>query len=243
MRILPFGAASRAAVLLYAAAQFVVLTVVAMLLYPGGAKFDHHSDRYSFFQNFFSDLGATKTYSGRSNIPSHVVFIVAAVSVGLALILFAPTWKTVVAGRGRGQRLGIVAQILTVVAGLGFIGIAATPWDLVLDAHNAFVQLAFGFLLGYVLCLTVLQVRNKWPRSFVVLNAVYLVVLAAYVALLFAGPDLDTKGGLEFQVAAQKIIVYASIVMLGVQAYGVRRQAKRSPEAGMPLRSPVTTSP
>jgi hypothetical protein len=46
------------------------------------------------------------------------------------------------------------------------------------------------------------------------------MVLVAYVAILFVGPAPDTKGGLQFQVAAQKVIVYASIVNLALQARG-----------------------
>jgi hypothetical protein len=58
-------------------------------------------------------------------------------------------------------------------------------------------------------------------------NAVYLLLLMAYVAILFAGPGLDTKAGLEFQVAAQKVIVYASVVNLGLQAWSIRRVLTR----------------
>ncbi len=64
------------------------------------------------------------------------------------------------------------------------------------------------------------------------LNLAYLVLLGAYVVTLFFGPDLDTSDGIEFQVAAQKIMVYASVALLGLQAVGVlqaaRRQAPRS---------------
>jgi hypothetical protein len=102
----------------------------------------------------------------------------------------------------------------------------------VLDAHNAFVQLAFGVLLVFVLCLLALQVRNGWPPAFVALNVLYLIVLAAYVLVLFAGPGLATKSGVEFQVAAQKVIVYSSILNLGAQAAGIRREARAAEPAG-----------
>ncbi|MDQ2713331.1 MAG: hypothetical protein M3Z08_00285, partial [Chloroflexota bacterium] len=36
---------------------FLLLTVIAMLLYPGGTMANHHSQGYTFFLNFFSDLG------------------------------------------------------------------------------------------------------------------------------------------------------------------------------------------
>jgi hypothetical protein len=219
------GQARRAELLVAAAAVFVVLTVAAMLAYPGGAKYDRGSSGYLFFQNFFSDLGATKTYSGRGNTTAHVLFIIASVSVGLAMIGFATTWRTIAARRGEGRGFGGVAQVAGVVSGIGFVGVGLTPWDRVLDAHNTFVQVAFGILLVFVLCLLALQVRNAWPPAFVGVNVVYLIVLALYVLVLFAGPGLDTRSGLEFQVAAQKIVVYGSILNLAVQAIGIRREA------------------
>ena len=209
-----------------AALLFAVLTVAAMLVYPGGAVYDRDSGGYLFFQNFFSDLGATRTYSGRSNTTAHVLFIIALGCVGLAMIGFSTTWRTIAARRGAGRGFGRVAQAAAIVSGLGFIGIAVTPWDRVLDAHNAFVKLAFGVLLIFILCTLSLQLRNEWPGGFVAVNVTYLIVLAIYVLVLFAGPGLGSRSGLEFQVAAQKIIVYGSILNIAVQAEGVRREAR-----------------
>jgi hypothetical membrane protein len=226
------GRARRAELLLAAAALFLVLTTAAMVAYPGGAKFALHGNGYRFFQNFFSDLGATKTYSGRSNTVSHVFFLVALASVGLAMIGFATTWRTVADRRGEGRRFGDVAQIAGIISGIGFVGVAVTPWDRVLDAHNLFVQVAFGILLVFIVCLLALQLRNAWPSGYVGLNVVYLIVLTLYVLVLFAGPGLDTKSGLEFQVAAQKLIVYASIGNLAAQAAGIRREARAAVRTG-----------
>ena len=217
----------RAALLLYASGVFIALTVIAMLVYPGGAVFEADSGHYLFFRNFFSDLGATVTPSGRPNLASHVLFLIALASVGLALIVASSNWKVIVARRQARRGVGVASQVFEVVAGAGFVGIAATPWNLVLDAHNAFVRGAFGFLLLYDLCLLIIQIRNGWPAVYTAMNAIYLILLLAYVGILFAGPKLDTKSGLEFQVAAQKIIVYASIVNLGLQALSVRREATR----------------
>ncbi len=79
------------------------------------------------------------------------------------------------------------------MSGLGFIGVGLTPWDRVLDAHNAFVQLAFGVLLVFVLCLLSLQLRNAWPPAVRRRERRHLIVLALYVLVLFAGPGLGTK--------------------------------------------------
>lgn len=221
------GEARRALVLIYASAQFVVLTAIAMVAYPGGAVYQLDANRYLFLRNFFSDLGATITPSGRPNLTSHILFAIALGSVGLALILASSNWKVIVARGGAARAAGVASQIVEVVAGLGFIGIAATPWNLVLDAHNGFVRLAFGFLLVYDLCLLMIQISSRWTAAYTAANAIYLLLLVAYVGILFFGPRVDTQSGLEFQVAAQKIIVYASVVNLGLQAVSIRRAAGR----------------
>jgi hypothetical protein len=214
-------------VLIYSSIQFLVLTAIAMLVYPGGAVYELSANRYLFLRNFFSDLGATVTPSGRPNLASHILLIVALGTVGIALVLASSNWKVIVRPRQAAQAVGITSQVLEIIAGLGFIGIAATPWNLVLDAHNGFVRAAFGFLLAYDLCLLVIQIRNRWPSAYTAANGIYLLLLVAYVGILFFGPRLDTQGGLEFQVAAQKIIVYASVINLGLQAVSVRREAVR----------------
>ncbi|HEX6496039.1 MAG TPA: hypothetical protein VF018_11180 [Acidobacteriaceae bacterium] len=221
------GQTWRALVLIYASLQFVLLTAIAMLIYPGGAVYQRDANHYLFFRNFFSDLGATVTPSGRPNLPSHILLAIALGTVGIALILASSNWKVIVARQRTARGVGLASQAFQIVAGLGFVGIAATPWNLVLDAHNGFVRAAFGFLLAYDLCLLVIQLCNRWPPRYVLANAAYLLLLIAYVGILFVGPALDTQSGLEFQVGAQKIIVYASVINLGLQALSVYREAGR----------------
>ncbi len=93
--------------------------------------------------------------------------------------------------------------------------------------HNLFVRLAFGLLLVFVVCLTTVQIQNAAPRSWIIANGAYLVVLTAYVLVLFAGPRLATDSGLRFQVTAQKIIVYSSILNLSLQAWAVAQNEPR----------------
>ncbi len=207
------------------ALQFVVLTIAAMWLYPGGAKYLLGADHYLFFQNFFSDLGATRTHSGRKNLPSEVLFVVALSVVGLGMIASSSGWNVIAGKRGRGAGWGVAAQVFSILSGACFIGVGGTPWNLKLAAHNAFVKVAFLLLMGFLISIAMLQVRHAWLRQYTICNCIYLVLLAAYLCILLVGPKLDTERGLAIQVAAQKIIVYASIVNLGYQALGIRRAA------------------
>ncbi len=207
--------------LLYSSIQFVVLSFGAMLFYPGGAMYQPGARRYLFFQNFFSDLGATVTRRNQSNAVAMVLFVVGLVSVGISLVLSSPIWKHVIAGPGRGMFFGHAAQVLAALAGICYVGIAVTPWNLILGVHMFFVQSAFTLLLAFVISLTVLQMQNKWLLQYIASNLIYIAILSGYVFVLFDGPNLETLRGLVFQVVAQKFIVYVSILNLAYQTIGV----------------------
>jgi len=213
--------------LLYSSAQFVFLSFGAMLFYPGGAMYQPEAKRYLFFQNFFSDLGATVTRRSQSNVLAMVLFVVGLVSVGIGLVVASSAWERAIAEPGRATFFGRAAQGLSVLAGICYVGIAITPWNLMLGVHMFFVQSAFTLLLAFVICLTAMQIQSKWSIGYIASNLIYVAVLSGYVFVLFGGPNLQTLRGLVFQVIAQKIIVYISISNLAYQILGVIRAEER----------------
>ncbi len=215
----------RASLMVFAAAQFLVLTVIGMAIYPGGSRYDHTATHYVFLANFFSDLGATRTQSGATNTAAATLFIAALGSVGAALIYFAPSW-TFLTGGARSHRVsGMVSQVAATLAGLCFIGIAVTPHNLDARLHLQFVKSAFVLLLGFVVPFTYLLNAFRWSRRSVWAGVAYMVALVAYVINLFVGPSLRTPWGFSFQVVTQKAIVYYSVATVALLALEVRRQA------------------
>jgi len=210
---------------------FVLMTVGAMYFYPGGTYTNPQTKGYSFTMNFFSDLGITETYSQMSNYISMVMFIISMTGVGIALFFFGANGDIFFSVRYRGKLVLETSKIVAGAAGILFIGIALTPADRVLDMHIFFVKSAFSMLLLYILLITVLQTINKWDKLYVYINYLYFLILCAYLYILFNGPDFNTPSGLMFNVISQKIIVYVSIVNIGIQAAGqigyVKRQAVR----------------
>jgi hypothetical protein len=219
------AAALRGTLIVVATVQFVAFTLLGMLLYPGGAKFDHSTRSYTFFGNFFSDLGASVTHSGLDNSAARVLFVLALCGVGLGLLAFAPSWRFIALRSGRGRWAGRMAEACGSASALCFAGVGLVPWNLHLALHNSLVRLAFSLLLLFVAGLTWVQLANTWPAAFVRANATYLVVLGGYVYLLFWGPSLEVPSGFAFQVVAQKIIAYVSILNLGLQGVGLRSAA------------------
>ena len=58
-------------------AQFIFFTFLGMIFYAGGTYKDPSIEGYSFFMNFFSDIGRTVAHSDESNLPAFVFFSLA----------------------------------------------------------------------------------------------------------------------------------------------------------------------
>ncbi|MEP6995864.1 MAG: hypothetical protein ABI968_15175 [Acidobacteriota bacterium] len=206
---------------------FVVATLAAMAIYPGGSVANPHGSSYSFFDNFFSDLGQTRTLSGASNWTSLVLFVTALTCVALGLGLFFVELarlysRTAAIGWGR------VAAFFGIATAICFIGVGATPWNLYLAAHNEFVLWVFrAFLAACIASLIALRLEGTFPLRFSAVFAAFGLLLFGYVLLLALGPKPGTPEGARIQAVGQKFIAYASILAVLTQALGLRRYLSR----------------
>lgn len=207
---------------------FALLTGLAMFTYPGGSKFDRLSLQYDFFQNFFSDLGSTVTYSGKANALSNIFFITALSGFGISLIYFSRIWRAIDTDVHKFKSLGYISNLFLIITGLGFMGIAITPWNKYMDYHMFFIKATFVSLLCWTFIIIILQLRNHKMRGLVMNNVIFFLILLYYVTLLFKGPKIDTVDGLQFQAIAQKIIVYLTALNLFIQAFGIKAFLKSS---------------
>ncbi len=216
-------AVRRTRFLVYAGVQFLVLSTFAMLVFPGGTAFDARAEHYQFFDNFLSDLGSTVTSAGHPNYLSSALFAIALGMVGVAMAGFASTWRAYAFVRGRGAALGRASEFVGAGSGLAFVGIALTPWNLLFTPHIVFVFAAFGLLVAFVGCITLLLWLNDGDRLLVVASVAYVAVLCAYIVLGVAGPGVESEHGHAVQVTGQKLVVYVSMTYLIVLAAKLRR--------------------
>ncbi|MBV9973004.1 MAG: hypothetical protein JO135_06685 [Candidatus Eremiobacteraeota bacterium] len=216
-------------IVMAAGVVFLILTVLAMLLYPGGRVGDPHSVGYAFFSNFFSDLGQTRTYGGHANVPSLILFCIALVGAAVAIALFFASFAGLFQRGTTARTAANIGSILGILAAICFVGVAATPWNLYLRAHNDFVQWAFRlYLLAVIAATAATLLTPRFPRNFAVVFGLFALLLAAYIALLTFGPTAGTAQGALVQATAQKIIVYASIITIIIQALSVQRLLRLS---------------
>ena len=202
---------------------FFVLTIVAMLLYPGGSVARPDSESYSFFLNFFSDLGQTHVGSGASNLTSMVLFATALTLVSCGLVAFFVAFSRLFSVSKPAVWMSRIAIACGVVAAISFGGVALTPWNLYLQAHNIFVHWAFRALLGaIVLLLASTLLEPGFGRRFGIYLGVFAAILTAYVGLLAFGPPAATPEGSIIQATGQKIIAYASILTVLIESLVAR---------------------
>ena len=207
---------------------YALFNIMAMVFYPSGTSIDRDRIGYSFFENFFSDLGMARTYSGEPNTLSQLLFASALVLVGIVLIIF---FLLIVSYFNESQlernssRIGSIAGIL---AGMACIGIATTPWDLYLNIHLIFV---FAFSLAFLVVLisyTIAIISNKsYPNLYAWVFVAYAFILAAYIGLIMMDLDIATKSGLRIMATGQKIVIYSGMLCLFVQVLGAFHYNKR----------------
>ena len=203
---------------------FVVLTLIAMLVYPGGSSSVPAQPGYSFSRNFFSDLGMRQAHNGQPNPVAGALFFSALVLAGLTLALFFVRFRLFFLATRRSQVLSLIGALLGIGAGISFIGVAFTPVDVYMEAHVQFVMWAFRLFPLAVLCFTLLMFNtDALPRGYGYVFLGFFGLLVAYYLLLTNGPGYETANGLVIQALGQKVIVYASILSTLIVSLGAWR--------------------
>ena len=130
--------------------------------------------------------------------------------------MFAPAWRTFAFARSRARVAGIAAQITGTLSGAAFIVVAVAPIDISMRVHNTFVVAAFGLLLSYAACLTVVMWRNGAGGALLVGGIVYVVLVAVYVVLVVIAVTrgVSTRHDFAMMVIAQKVMAYSSMVFV-----------------------------
>ena len=209
-------------------AIYALLNILAMLFYPGGTSTEPHKMGYSFFENFFSDLGMTRTYAGEPNTLAQGLFSSALILVGIVLILFFLLLLSSF-NESKPERIsGRISSVAGIIAGLACIGIAASPWDLYLTIHLIFVLLlSFALLVAFISYSIAILLNKRYANHYAWILIAYLIVLAVYMALMVIGPDIETASGSRIMATGQKILIYAGMLCLFVQVLGAFHYNKR----------------
>ena len=201
--------------------QFFVLTTLAMLIYPGGTIHHPELERYDFMYNYFSDLGRTFTFDGADNWLSHILFNATLTVSGVCLILFFVALPSLFHSNS-GKILIFIAAFFGIISGICYIGIAHVPWNINLRLHHSWVYKGFiSFLLMTVFYSAAILVEKNYPNHYAKAFGLFAVILFIQIVIMISGPRAwRSNEGLFIQAVAQKVVVYAEILVMLFQAIG-----------------------
>jgi hypothetical protein len=198
-----------------------ILHVLAMIFYPGGTSSNAEKTGYSFLENFFSDLGIVRTYSGEPNTSSSLLFTISLLLVGLVLIVFFLLFFAYFEEPSLGKNLSRAGTVAGVVSGISCIGIALTPWDRFLEAHMIFGYcLSFSFLAVALLYSAAIFRNPMYPNVYAILFIAYFAILLLFVALIIFGRDIESIMGIRLLATGQKICIYSGMICMFIQVIG-----------------------
>lgn len=211
-------------------AAFVVLTLGAMLAYPGGTALDEHARGYEFAFNFFSDLGRTVARDGRANPVASRLFFAALFGAGVALGVFFLAFARLF-WEGLAQRVATgFGVVFGLVSAWNFVGVARFPTDLHPNEHVACVFAAFRAFPAAVLFFSLsMAMSRSYPRRALWVFGVFTLVLLGYLFLITKGPAPESPSGLMVQSLGQKAVVYSSLAAVGTQSWVARRYLLTAP--------------
>lgn len=193
--------------------SFLILTTIGMLAFPGGTLLDPHTKGYNFFNNFLSELGRWRSFTGETQWISFFSLDIALIFLAFALFIFNLHFlKTT-----NSVELNKTAHVTALISGSAFpiflTGIALTPCDLYLPYHMLCVRIGFGLMLPLSFAYTILIRRHHLlPNKYGNIMLSIVFAIAVYIVLIFVGPN--PRQVAYVQQTAQKIIVYSMIFSL-----------------------------
>jgi len=178
--------------------QFVILTAIAMAIYPGG---------YSLFRNLFSQLGCTVlSNNGQSCMPSRIIFIIACTITAVLNIPFMLALRTNFTQTKAEKYLSGAGTFLGITASPFLSLLSIFPANLQFGAHILVTRLFFLLFGQAVIIFTTALILNKNYNKVMAFYGVLVAIAALLYIFLFIQ-----------NAAFQKFTVYFMISWVIVQ--------------------------
>ena len=191
---------------------YVILIFLAMLFYAGGTDVNPDSPGYSFWANWISDLGRTKAYSGKDNIVSMILYLIAQTFWSVSLILFFLALRSLFTEGKVEKILSTIGSILGVIAAICLVGIVFTPADILGGLHIIFVYIGYSALLylGIIYSITLFK-SERLPMQYAIIFLIWTIIF---------------MNSLTMGVVGQKIGRFSTIICFAYVAYGAWKLEK-----------------
>jgi len=151
--------------------QMIVLTLIAMILYPDG---------YSFSEHYFSHLGLTRTPNRSDNSVCQILFIIALVGAAIGLIPFWLVMTTIFSELEAVKYLSYFGSILGLISSPFLIGVAIFPGDTQGALHSMSTR---NFFLLFAVAILVYSIAILFNKDYHNINAIVGIVFSVIIVL------------------------------------------------------------
>ncbi|MGD8506081.1 MAG: DUF998 domain-containing protein [Candidatus Bathyarchaeota archaeon] len=183
--------------------QFLLLTLLAALLYPGG---------YDYFGYYFSDLGAVEARNGEPNLISRSLFFMALTIIALSLIPFWLIIHRLFRESTIERILSILGSVLGLLSSPFTIGVGLFPIDTQLETHFIVTLILVSlFALASLLYSIAITLNKNYPNYLGLMPFILLAISVASFATSLSDPSLGAF--------LQKIVAYGYFVWTLIPTY------------------------
>ena len=196
---------------LFLFAQYVIVTIVMIILYDAGNRYAPESTHFVFDQNYLSDLGRSVSFLGIAN-PNYIFYSITLGLAGIGIFLFFHQVQNTMTSQTKH-----LISFFALASAVGYIGIALYPVNIDIATHVQFGRLAFFSFFFTTVITHILLDKERFKTSnklFMVLNT----MLFLYLLLMLFGPS-SSQGvwALQLKTISQKAVVYCQIFLcLGI---------------------------
>ncbi len=196
---------------------------IAMIFYPGGTFIDSGTVGYMWWNNFFSDLGATITQSGDTNQIAFILFTFSVIASGISFFTVFLVLPTLYSDSKKSKWTSILGTVFGLLTGFLLIAITFFPEDLNFTLHQ---QVAAFMYLGMMFTFALYAIATLWNKNYSIKYVLIYLAIAIELFIfiyivLFLQPDPYTPDGLLLYVLGQKLIHYTLWIGFSLALYGI----------------------
>jgi hypothetical protein len=182
--------------------QFIILTIIAMIIYPGG---------YIFWEHFFSNLGCIYAYEPGGilrgpNIPSRIIFVITCTTAAILIIPLLLGLNTLFKKTKIEKYLITIGTISGLIAAPNLSLLAIFASDVLHVPHVLTTQLFFIFYGVTIILFSLAILIDKDYENYYG----YIGLIIAVFLLLYAFVFL-------YNAPFQKVTVYLTILWSAIQ--------------------------
>ena len=199
--------------------QYVLTTVILILLYSGGNPINPTEHFYVFNLNYLSDLGRVSYFSQQAN-PFWVFYALSMLLIGIGVFLYFYLLSRLITN----LKIRKIIIFLSVITGLSYALISFFKIDTNLNGHIIAAMVSFYTFIFANLMINLFIKKELYPYIFYATALLNFFLISRMLILIFLNYfHIEPTELLKVRVISQKIIVYMQVIIMTSILFYIKR--------------------